>query len=353
MGLGEDLRQAARAFLARGVPISIIDVDAGPPSPSCPDLAPFLTDGYRYPVTLFLMSPFSFGELCQRDGAKFSGSYKIGNFLWELMDFPSRWQDVLSGVEEIWVPTRFVAAIYRRLGMKSVYLNPTPAMPLAGPAGDFRAALGYPDSTFVFGFMFDLHSTIRRKNPLAVVRAFQKARLLVPWRVDMALIIKVHRATMLTDDLIELREVCASIENVRLYEETLTADELVGFYHALDAYVSLHRSEGLGRTILEAAQLGLPTLCTEYSGARDIIELSMVQGVPYLEVPCQLGDYPYAEGSVWAEASIESAAVMMARLVRLGRHRLGPPVQLNAHFSADAFVERSLERFIGIGAIHR
>ncbi len=131
---------------------------------------------------------------------------------------------------------------------------------------------------------------------------------------------------------------------MKLFEETLAADRVVDFYNTLDAYVSLHRSEGLGRTLIEAAQLGIPTISTDYSGERDVLRLCEAQGVSYRLVPCAPQDYPNSEGSVWAEPSLEHAAVLMARAARQGRRRLPQPERLNAYFSAEGYAQRTLAR---------
>ena len=345
LGLGEDLRQAARAFVARGVPIHIYDIEIAGKGVVPSDLKRFCDASHPHPITIFFMSPFSLNEWYEHHEDVFKGTYKIGNFLWELEDFPGHWLPTLSRVDEIWVPTRFVRDIYTKAGVSQVYLNPTPAVPIPNRPVSYREKFGFAEKTFVFGFMFDLHSTLTRKNPLGLVKAYEKSKLLVPWTRETALLIKVHRSDVYSKELIELKNVASKVKGVLVVEETLDADDVVGFYNTLDAYVSLHRSEGLGRTLIEAAQLGVPTVCTAYSGSGDIVELSEVQGVPSTKVACHPSDYPYCDGSIWAEPSVDCAAVLMARLAKLGRRRLSAPVRLNEYFSANAFVDRSLQRF--------
>lgn len=349
LGLGEELRQAARGFLNAGIRINIINIEASGTSALYSDLDGYIGNEFLYPVSIFFLSPFSFSRYYDKNSDSFKETYVIGSFFWELEDFPSKWVPVLSLVDEIWVSTKFVWDIYKKCGVKTVRTNPTPAITPPTNAFSFRNEFSFCDRTFVFGFMFDLHSSLKRKNPLALVKAYEQCRRLTLANQPTALLIKVHRANVPSNEYEELKRYCSHVKGVHLYEETLDAEGVVGFYNTVDAYVSLHRSEGLGRTIIEARQLGLPTVCTAYSGATDIIELSDVLGVPYELIACAPGDYPNCDESVWAEASVEYASEVMAYLVSRGRLRYPPPDRLNSHFSESGFVERSITRFRDIG----
>lgn len=349
LGLGEELRQAAHGFLKAGLQINIINIKASGTPELYSDLNGYLGDDFLYPVSIFFLSPFSFFSFYEKNSDRFKETYVIGNFLWELEDFPSKWLHVLALVDEIWVSTKFVRDIYKKSGVEEVHVNPTPAITPATNSLSFRNEFSFCDKTFVFGFMFDLHSSPKRKNPLALVKAYEQSRRLTLANQPTALLIKVHRANVPSDEYDELKAYCSHVNGVHFYEETLSAEGVVGFYNTVDAYVSLHRSEGTGRTIIEARQLGLPTVCTAYSGAMDIIELSDVLGVPYEIITCVPDDYPNCDESVWAEASVQYAAEVMAFLVSRGRLRYPPPERLNSHFSESGFVERSFSRFRSIG----
>lgn len=348
LGLGEDLRQAATAFLNGGLDVNIIDIETGSNKIDDSLLKPYYSNSLPHPISIFFLSPFSYASVVSQTRLPFNNTYTIGNFLWELENFPMHWAHTLAAVDEVWVPTGFVRDIYNKIGCDNVYLNPTPALPPALNSVSFRSSLGYDTDTFVFGFMFDLHSTLQRKNPLGLVRAYEKFKLLAPPRAKSALLIKVHRSDIPSEELRALKQYCSTVTGVHLYEQTLDSSGVVGFYNTIDAYISLHRSEGLGRTIIEAAQMGLPVICTAYSGSLDIIDLSDVTGVPFLKTQCKAGEYPNCDNSVWAEPSIEIAAILMNRLVRHGRHRLPTPERLNKHFSEHEFFKRSISRFNAI-----
>ena len=85
--------------------------------------------------------------------------------------------------------------------------------------------------------------------------------------------------------------------------------------HCCDCYVSLHRSEGYGLTIAEAMLIGKPVITTGYSGNLDFTTDETALLVDYKLIPVEQGDYPYANGEMWAEPDIEQAGDYMKKLV--------------------------------------
>jgi glycosyltransferase involved in cell wall biosynthesis len=94
---------------------------------------------------------------------------------------------------------------------------------------------------------------------------------------------------------------------------------------ACDVFVSLHRTEGFGRSLAEAMLMGKPVIATNYSGNTDFTRQDNACPVNYSLVPVLEGQYPYPEGQVWAEADIDHAAWYMRRLAtnRILREQLG------------------------------
>jgi glycosyltransferase involved in cell wall biosynthesis len=81
-----------------------------------------------------------------------------------------------------------------------------------------------------------------------------------------------------------------------------------------DAYVSLHRSEGFGRTPAEAMLLGKPVIVTDYSGTADFCRKDNALLVDYSLVPVREDSYPAARGQAWADPRVEQAARHMRAL---------------------------------------
>ncbi|HEX2646693.1 MAG TPA: glycosyltransferase, partial [Candidatus Dormibacteraeota bacterium] len=119
---------------------------------------------------------------------------------------------------------------------------------------------------------------------------------------------------------------------VTLLPGTLDRPALTALYRCCDAYVSLHRAEGFGRTLAEAMLMGKPVVATNWSGNTDFMDSDTGCLVDFGLQPVGSGDYPYADGQVWAEPDVHSAAEWLcwlaadwsraAALGRAGRARI-------------------------------
>ena len=108
---------------------------------------------------------------------------------------------------------------------------------------------------------------MERKNPLGLIAAFKRA-----FRVDepVALILKTTSEAGHAGNIAQLRSAIGDA-NIEIFDKTLNPDETLSLMDACDAYVSLHRSEGLGLTMAEAMLLGKPVVATRYSGNLDFM----------------------------------------------------------------------------------
>ena len=82
------------------------------------------------------------------------------------------------------------------------------------------------------------------------------------------------------------------------------------FYGMIDVYVSLHRSEGYGLNLAEAAQAGVEVVATGWGLAPDIAERLQLRTVgSRLVVPLDTqGVYERFPGALWAEPDVLEAA---------------------------------------------
>src|SRR6185312_16226755 len=101
--------------------------------------------------------------------------YIIGYWAWELPVFPPLLAAALDLVDEIWVPSSFVAGIFDEITKKPVRVIPH-AVPLnAVSSAAARKRLGLPEDRYIYLSAFDTESHPMRKNPAAAVRAFLDA----------------------------------------------------------------------------------------------------------------------------------------------------------------------------------
>ena len=86
-------------------------------------------------------------------------------------------------------------------------------------------------------------------------------------------------------------------------------------------FLSLHRSEGFGRGMAEALQLGVDVIATDFGGNTDFCTGPLAHPVRWREAPIPRGSYQHADGHSWAEPDLDHAADL-CREVALRRHEI-------------------------------
>ena len=133
-------------------------------------------------------------------------------------------------------------------------MPPVLTSPLVGSRDTGRQRLGVGPDEMVFLVVFDFASIFERKNPLAAIAAFKQA---FPTERDVRLIIKCVNEHM-NPAAFEAMEAQAAGYPVSIHRGYWTAQEMRDLVAACDAFVSLHRSEGLGLLMAEAMANGKP-----------------------------------------------------------------------------------------------
>lgn len=237
-------------------------------------------------------------------------TYRIAYWYWEFDSVPESWVAHSANVDEVWAATEFVAkGLRERLSVPVKTLFP--GVRLGNYTRRTREYFGIRDDAFVFLFNFHMNSVMERKNPLGLIRAFKLAFQSDP---SVLLVVKTMFGHHHPSQMELLREAAIGC-NVQIIDEVYNADEVLSLTDICDAYVSLHRSEGLGLTMAEAMLMGKPVIATNYSGNVDFMDASNSLLVPFELV--QLGQQlpPYDADLMWAEPSIEHAAAFMRRVV--------------------------------------
>jgi glycosyltransferase involved in cell wall biosynthesis len=207
--------------------------------------------------------------------------------------------------------------------------------------------------TFVFAFMFDVHSHLTRKNPSAIIAAFRRA---FPHRKDVRLVLKSVNGAADPDGYRELRD-CAAGAPIDFYDEAWPAQEVHDLMAACDAYVSLHRSEGTGLTIAEAMACGKPVITTDWSGNTDFADISNSFPVAYELTTVASNVGPYRAGETWAEPDVEHAAWLMRQVVDdsslAARRGQAARRRMRRDFSEEAVAALVRQRFDAIRSRNR
>ena len=315
LGLGQSLRGLALAMSRSDIQFSILPFGVGVEERRS---APYMQERYDemnpYLVNVIEVAvdelPTVFRNI---DGSHFDRSYNVLRTYWELSRAPDAWREVLTKVNELWVPNAFVADSFRGVFDRIITIVP-PCVNLTHPKSITRKSFGLEEHVFYFMFSFDYHSFPQRKNPLGVVRAFRKAFPDVS--ASAGLIIKSSGAVGHHPSLkAELRVASEDDDRIQLVDEALSQEEMLSLMAAADCYVSLHRSEGFGFGMAEAMALGKPVIGTAYSGNVEFLRDDTGYPVPYVLKQIVPDEYIHTEGQVWAYPDEVACSVAMARVL--------------------------------------
>jgi len=317
-GLGQSARLCRDALLDAGYTVSLIDlcdqfrVSGGVPVETVDDL-PQPGPGI---LIVHVNGPQMSRALWHIGRRVCREKLIIGYWAWELEDVPPVWVDGTRYVHEVWSPSRFAATALLKATNRPVRIVPhvlreshQPSTP-AVSRESAKEAMGIPPTAFVVAYAFAMLSNFERKNPLATIAAFKHA---FGRDRDACLILRCLDVNSYPAGLTSIMRQIYGFDNIRLYTDIKVSNDT--FLRAADVYLSLHRSEGFGLTLLEAMAAGCPVIATNWSGNTDFMTAE-----DSLLIECQLRPVQDPQGSyqiptaLWAEPNIDAAAAALRRL---------------------------------------
>jgi glycosyltransferase involved in cell wall biosynthesis len=319
-GVAQNLRAVAGSLAAVEYPYDIFEVGTdGAYSESDSALSHLVVDGSTNALQLYCVNADQLRWVSDRLGVrKTGGRYRIGCWFWELANFPADWMHAFDYVDEIWAPSRFICENLTRVSPKPVIYMPV-AVDFTIRGTYSRSGFHLPDDKFLFLFSYDFHSFSQRKNPEAVIAAFQQA--FPSDQAGVGLVVKTVYGEKHPEAYLRLLELAQEDPRIRVINRVLSRDEMYGLIDSCDCYVSLHRAEGFGLGLAEAMLLGKPVIGTGYSGNLDFMTPENSCLVDCTMVPVARDAYPYWDGQEWAEPDIGQAAGYMARLFEDAAYR--------------------------------
>jgi hypothetical protein len=199
----------------------------------------------------------------------------------------------------------------------------------------------FNSNSFICAIIFDYNSSVNRKNSFDGLKAFDNSL----GHIDNCFIIlktinRKHKNTPYK----QLRNYIKTLKynhKVINLEAVFTEEELDMFYSMINIYISLHRSEGLGLTMLKSISMGIPTVCTAYSGNLDFCRDFNCCLVPYTKIDIQPTDdayFMFAGISQWAQPDVAVASNYLLDIYNnYGRYK--------AKFADNNYINTKYNRF--------
>jgi glycosyltransferase involved in cell wall biosynthesis len=346
-GVGKSGSLLIRAFRKAGMHVNAILLDDdGSGTHAHTDLTSRdlnLTRHMGNPVNIFIVNadttPFVKSQVPRN---VWNYMYNIAYWEWELEDFPFQWMVHLKAYDEIWASSKFIAdSITTSKGYDGTPVRVV-WMPLEKePVGDrtdlsissklrttevddLSQFLDVSEDTFIFLVVFDFLSLVERKNPHGAIRAFKAAFPKQEQNKEVRLIIKSINGNAYAETksaLAELEKMAQDDPRVIFVTGHLPESTIKALVQRANCYLSLHRSEGYGISIIQSMSRGKPVIATNYSGNADFFPAVKDHlGTCHFPIPYKLvrlgKDFgPYPASSKWADPDHDAAVRAMQAVV--------------------------------------
>ncbi|HET9102351.1 MAG TPA: hypothetical protein VFN55_03280 [Solirubrobacteraceae bacterium] len=264
-----------------------------------------------FPVNLLCLDGAALAAFARSAGSDyFSGRYSIGLWSPDSGEPPGSWRASLSMLEEVWVPSAYVADGIARSTSLPVTTVPIPAEPpperlLA------RDQLGVPCDGTLFVTRFDCADRLHARNPLGAIEAFAAS---AAHEQGATLIVHIVNPGRAPGAFAEVREAAASADGVLLRATRMSQPEEQSLLAAADAYLSLHRGVGFGLEMAQAMWHGTAVIATGYSGNLDFMSDETALLVSHRLIPIGADGEGLSAEARWAEPDLESAVEQIRRV---------------------------------------
>jgi ADP-heptose:LPS heptosyltransferase/glycosyltransferase involved in cell wall biosynthesis/SAM-dependent methyltransferase len=296
-GYGQAARLYVHALHRAGVKVAVTDAGATPPQVQDTLVASLLGRDDDADFHIFHGIPPYWAR------AAFPRQRVIAVTVWETDTMPQHWRGPLTHAIDVWLPCQFNVEVFARGLGRAPFLLPHALGEAPPPAGPLTLD-GVADQDFVFYAVFEWQD---RKNPEGMIEAFLHA---FPVPTDAVLVLKCGPASVQVAHtaLLSARRRTGAQGRVVPAAAAWEPAQLAALQARGDCYVSLHKGEGWGYPLFEAAARGTPVIATGYSGPLDYLDPAAHWLVRHQLAPVRQRYAYYQPTMRWAEPDLHHAA---------------------------------------------
>jgi hypothetical protein len=233
----------------------------------------------------------------------------IGIWFWELDKLTPNFQQGLKYIDKIWAPTKFNYETFKSAIDLPIDYVPMPIL----KTFDFSKR-NLIQGEYLIN-IFDFLSDFNRKNPIAVIDAFN-----IAFPVDESgpkLLIKSTNSVFDPQNSKLLANRVSERKDIMWIDEVIPENQLNYLIKNSIGLISLHRSEGFGMNIANAMQMKVPTIVSAYSGNMDYCNDKNSFLVNFNLVPVETKNVNYANMKCnWADPDISTAAGFLIEIYK-------------------------------------
>ena len=229
--------------------------------------------------------------------------YNICILYWELTSVLPEWHDIIHRFDEIWCASSFMARAISAVSARPVRVIRPVLDFTSTPSNSDRNSFGLPSGAYVFFYAADAGGIMGRKNPEAFIRAYMEE---FPADGRTCCLVKINNTQLAPEEMQRIVGIAQNRIDVIFISELLSGGDMSALFSIIDCYVSPHRSEGLGLTILEAMAAEKPVIATQYGGVTDFVTKDTAYPVTHRLVEIGPDSPPYPATYIWAEPDILS-----------------------------------------------
>tara|TARA_Y100000389_G_scaffold42673_2_gene37352 strand:+ start:1160 stop:5227 length:4068 start_codon:yes stop_codon:yes gene_type:complete len=242
--------------------------------------------------TIFCIQPFEIINLIPYL-SKFRNKPEV-LWVWEFKSLPQIFKDYEKYFSKVYVPSQFCYDIFskhlsipiEKVKLKSMihdYIDKIPDHKIKNQK--VNNILETTKNKTIYGFCFDLNSSIVRKNPFNLVRAFNNLNdetkvLILKYRpIRGNKFINKIEYDIYNSFIIEVKK----NKNIYCITDELEQLDLYKLYSIFDSYISPHCGEGFGLTIYDNMILGNKIISPYYSGETEYLNRENIIRLEYEE----------------------------------------------------------------------